>query len=145
MQIINSFEAGKRINGKIHIYVKVIVQQDGSYYMGKWDHRKHLPAEFSQLQDVKLIPTKDRGPVPKPTWTIAHPQSDTFSKTPALEDYLDPELKARTEHEIEVCERLRQHPHPNLALYHGCLITQGRVSGLIFNKYECNLLEKVNP
>ncbi|KAG8422543.1 hypothetical protein J3459_010284 [Metarhizium acridum] len=125
MQIINSFETGKKRNGKMHIYVKVIVKQDGNYYLGKWEDQ--------------------RGPIHKPTWTTAHPQSDTYSKQPELDDYLDMELETRMENEIEVCERVRRDPHPNLAVYHGCLLVQGRVLGLIFEKYERTLLEEVNP
>lgn len=47
--------------------------------------------------------------------------------------------------EIEICEVLRKHPHPNIATYYGCHANNGRASGLYFKRYEATLLEIVNP
>ncbi|KAK3294256.1 kinase-like domain-containing protein [Chaetomium fimeti] len=41
--------------------------------------------------------------------------------------------------EAEVCEILKKHPHPNLAQYHGCLVDNGRITGLCFTKYKSDL------
>jgi hypothetical protein len=70
MEIVESYEAGKRIHGNMQIYVKVIAKIDGEYYLSEWTDRKRRPSEFSQLQDVKLIPSKNRGPVLHPHWTV---------------------------------------------------------------------------
>jgi serine/threonine protein kinase len=145
MQVVESFESGKRIDGKFHIYVKVIVKRNGEYYIGKWPDRQQRPTEFSQLEDVKLIPTNNRGAVLRPHWTAAPDVDGYYIKKPSLEDYLDSELEARVEHEIEMCEFVKRFPHPNLAIYYGCLDVEGRVSELVFEKYETTLLEKVNP
>lgn len=58
---------------------------------------------------------------------------------------MDRNLEAKMAHEIEMCEVIRQHPHPNLAVFHGCVIKEKRVSGLVFEKYPLSLLEIVNP
>ncbi|KAG5959263.1 hypothetical protein E4U56_005062 [Claviceps arundinis] len=46
-------------------------------------------------------------------------------------------------HEIEAYELLRQHPHPNIAQYHGCVVSDGRVTGLCLAKYKMTLEERM--
>lgn len=145
IDIVNSYECRKKIDGKFHIFVKIIARQDGEYYLGKWEDRKQLPDEFSQLEDLKIIPTKNRGPALQPQWTVALPADGLWLKEPALEDYLNPNLERCMEHEINMCELIKQNPHPNLALYHGCLAVDGKAAGLLFQHYQYTLLEKVNP
>jgi serine/threonine protein kinase len=41
--------------------------------------------------------------------------------------------------EAEVCEILKKHPHPNIAQYHGCLVENGRITGLCFTNYKSDL------
>ena len=48
--------------------------------------------------------------------------------------------------ELRTCEVIRKNPHPNLATFYGCQISDdGRVSGLCFERYIENLMQKVNP
>ncbi|PTB69400.1 kinase-like protein [Trichoderma citrinoviride] len=145
MEIIDSFEVMKKVDGKFQIYVKVIVRQDDDYYIGKWRDRRQLPDKFSQLEDAKMIPTKDRGPVMNPQWTTAPQTGDFYVKKPDLQDYVDPKLEERVEHEVKMCELIKRQTHPNLASYYGCLSDQGRVVGICFKKYQKTLLESVNP
>lgn len=145
IDVVNSYECRKKIDGKFHIFVKIIARQDGEYYLGKWEDRKQLPDEFSQLEDLKIIPTKNRGPDLQTQWTVALPAHGLWLKEPALEDYLNPNLERCMEHEINMCELVKQNPHPNLALYHGCLAVDGKAAGLLFQHYQYTLLEKVNP
>lgn len=35
MEIVESYEVGKRIHGKTQIYVKVVAKKDGEYHLGK--------------------------------------------------------------------------------------------------------------
>ncbi|KAG5967567.1 hypothetical protein E4U58_002151 [Claviceps cyperi] len=46
-------------------------------------------------------------------------------------------------HEIAAYELLRQHPHPNIARYHGCVVSDGRITGLCFAKYKMTLEERM--
>lgn len=41
--------------------------------------------------------------------------------------------------EAEICEILMKTPHPNVAQYHGCLVENGRITGLCFTKYTSDL------
>lgn len=145
IDIVYSYEARKKIDGKFHIFVKVIVKRDDEYYLGKWQDRNKLPDDFSQLSDVKIIPTKNRGPDLRPQWTIALPADGLWLKKPNLEDDLSPNLEEYMQHEIDMCELLKQNPHRNLALYCGCLEADGKAAGLLFQHYKQTLLEKVNP
>ena len=105
MEIIKSYESKKRINGKLQIYVKVIAFHDGEYYTGNWKDRKKLPHELCQLEDSKIIKTRNRSLWPRSHWTMVVaplPRSHYWLKAPEIEDYQDNDLEARMEHEIEM-------------------------------------------
>ncbi|KAG6054941.1 hypothetical protein E4U32_006581 [Claviceps aff. humidiphila group G2b] len=46
-------------------------------------------------------------------------------------------------HEIAAYELLRQHPHPNISQYHGCVMSDGRITGLCLAKYKMTLEERM--
>lgn len=41
--------------------------------------------------------------------------------------------------EAKVCEILKMHPHPNIARCRGCLVENGRITGLCFTNYKSDL------
>lgn len=45
--------------------------------------------------------------------------------------------------EVEACEVLPRHPHPNIAQYLGCVTENGKVMGLYFKKYPVALSQKL--
>lgn len=140
MEIVQKNEAFKRIEGKMKFsYVRIFAQQDGILYAGKWPNRHGSPNTLEELQELKRIPTEDRGPGIKKSW------SAVFIKTPSLLAYVDGDLEKRIAREVETCEILRKKPHPNIATYYGCNESHGRVSGLCFKRYTSTLLEAVNP
>ncbi|KAL4806554.1 kinase-like domain-containing protein [Aspergillus unguis] len=120
-------------------YVQVFVLQDGILYTGKWTNRSDVPKTLQDLEEVKQIPTKDRGPEVNTAW------SAVYIKKPSLLAYIDGDLEKQIIREVETCELLRKHPHPNVATYYGYNGTDGRVSGLCFKQYKTTLLEAVNP
>lgn len=140
MEIVQKNEAFKRIDGKMKFsYVQVFVQQDGILYSGKWSNRLDSPKTLDDLQEVKQIPTEDRGPEVNDTW------SAVYIKTPSLLAYIDGNLDKQIAREVEICEILRKNPHPNIATYYGHKESRGRVLGLCFKRYTSTLLEVVNP
>jgi serine/threonine protein kinase len=149
MEIIQSAEAFKPVGDKLEFdRVEGIVRYNSVVYFGKWQDRRHPPLSLSELYDVKRVETDDRGPEVQPSWTVASskPSSSCYIKTPSLFDYAcTPDLERRILREVETCEVLRKHPHPNVASYRGCLETRGRVSGLCFKRYASTLADKVNP
>jgi len=54
-------------------------------------------------------------------------------------------VAARTIKDLKNCQMLMQHPHPNVLPYLGCLVEDGRVTGLCFKKASKTLMEMVNP
>ncbi|KAH6621615.1 kinase-like domain-containing protein [Chaetomium sp. MPI-SDFR-AT-0129] len=146
MEIIQSEEAFKLAGNKLEFdCVKGIVRHNESVYFGKWKDRTRSPLDLSELYDVKRVETDDRGPKVQLSWTVVLEQS-CYIKTPSLLDYAGtPDLERRIFREVETCEILRSHPHPNIASYYGCLETRGRVSSICFKKYVTTLAGKVNP
>ena len=142
MEVVQKNEAFKRIDGEMKFsYVRIFVRQDGTLYSGKWPNRLDLPKTLEDLQEVKRIPTEDRGPAVDSTSTW----SAVYVKTPSLLAYIDGDLEKQITREIETCELLRKNSHPNIATYYGYQETRGRVSGLCFKRYTFTLLEAVNP
>ncbi len=45
--------------------------------------------------------------------------------------------------EALIMQRLSGHPHPNLAKYHGVRVRRGRITGLVFKRYQRTLLDHV--
>ena len=140
MEIIQKNEAFKKIDGKMQFsYVHIFIRQDGILYSGKWSNRFETPKTLEDIQESRQIPTEDRGPEVKPTW------SAVYIKTPSLLSYAKNNIEKQVALEVEACEILRKNPHPNIATYYGYSEKNGRVSGLCFKRYKCTLLEAVNP
>ncbi|CAG8024690.1 unnamed protein product [Penicillium salamii] len=70
-------------------------------------------------------------------------------KAPSLSLYTprNPGLIAETWHtEVTICELLRKNPHPNIATYHGCSVSEdGEIRGVYFTYYAQTLMDRVNP
>jgi serine/threonine protein kinase len=148
MEIVNSAECFEDFGDECKFsYLQLIIRENGLLYSAKCLCRQPNVAELtlSKLDDVKLLHTKDRGHKVKPTWTILEGPHDYYIKTPNLWAYHDSDLEQNILHEIEVCEFLKLHPHSNIAFYGGCKSTNGRVSGISFERYALTLLERVNP
>jgi serine/threonine protein kinase len=146
MEIVESSETFKTINGKFQFYcVKGIVRQDNVLYSAKWKDRRQKPFDISQLYDVQQLETIDKAPKMRADWTVV-PGFDCYIKTPSLFEYCGShDIEKRILREVETCEVLRKHPHPNIASYYGCRETRGRVSGICFKQYTSTLAERVNP
>ncbi|KAG6054942.1 hypothetical protein E4U32_006582 [Claviceps aff. humidiphila group G2b] len=46
-------------------------------------------------------------------------------------------------HEIEAYELLRRHPHPSIVEYRGCVVEDGRITGICLTKYKMTLGERM--
>ena len=108
------------IDGKMKFsYVQTFVRQDGILYSGKWMNQLDSPKTLEDLQEVKQIPTEDRGPEVNTSWPVV------YVKTPSLLVYVDGNLEKQMTREVEICEILRKNPHPNIATYYGYRETHG--------------------
>lgn len=72
---------------------------------------------------------------------------NTYLKQPSLLQYgdtyatLEPSCQVLTE--VEACEVLIRHPHPNIARYSGCISEHGRIHGLCFVRYPMTLSQRL--
>jgi serine/threonine protein kinase len=140
MEIVQRNEAFKKVDGKMKFsYVQIFIQHDGILYCGKWGNRFSLPETLQDLQEVKQIPTEDRGPEAKTTW------SAVYVKRASLLAYANDNLDRQISREVDVCEILCQHLHPNIAIYYSYEESHGRVAGICYKRYTSTLLEVVNP
>jgi serine/threonine protein kinase len=145
MEIVKSAEGFKKIDGtyKFH-HVQLIVRKEGQLYFARCLHRK---PNLTELYEVQLLETTDRGPEVKTTWTLLDSRHDYYVKKPDLWAYRQPKsnLEQQIRREVEICELLKLHPHPNVAVYAGCTSANGRVSGLHFKRYTSTLAGSLNP
>jgi serine/threonine protein kinase len=82
---------------------------------------------------------------PKFTRAYYPPPQTTFLKRPSLLGYSPGDVYYdQVLNEIAACEILRQHPHPNIAPYFGCVVKDGRIRGLVFKRYHTTLGEMLN-
>lgn len=147
MEIVSHHEAFKWIENELRFHcVKGVVRIDGLLYLAEWHDRMKLPTKTSELRSLRKIYTEDRGPMIKPAWTVITPQQHHYVKTPNIHSFYGVStLEGLITREIETCELLKLHPHPNISPYSGCTELRGRVSGLCFKKHQQTLFEKVNP
>jgi serine/threonine protein kinase len=73
--------------------------------------------------------------------------SNSFIKRHSLLDYGDTiasrNLSTLLLNEARICEVLRINPHPNIAEYKGCVVDDGKITGLCFARYEYTLSQRV--
>ncbi|KAL1882681.1 hypothetical protein VTK73DRAFT_1593 [Phialemonium thermophilum] len=123
-------------------------QTDGQYFYAR--SPRHLcSASAVDLDELKLIemPTDHLWPVFDSRFSRApHPLApNSYVKRPSLIDYGDSPASCRLANQIlseaEICEIIKEHPHPSLAEYLGCVVEDERITGLCFVKYEMTLAE----
>ncbi|KAK0120235.1 hypothetical protein ONS95_011641 [Cadophora gregata] len=134
------------------LYTRIIYRFEGELYSSRTSQR--IPSGSKDidprlLTNTTLIPidaysqrfTTGMTRAPNP------PPPNTYIKRPNLLAYdakLSPDL--HTLDEIQACEILKMHPHENLAIYFGCVVSSDdRVLGLCFEAYCQTLMERVNP
>ena len=133
-------------------HTKVILRKGDQYYYATTRNRYRTTSEVVP-GSLKLhpIPTSKIWPQFKKGFTVAPKPlpPGCYVKQPSLLHYGD--TKASTEQsslllqEARVCETLKKRPHPNIAQYLGCIVSNdGRIKGLCFVKYGVNLFDRVN-
>ncbi|SPO04567.1 uncharacterized protein DNG_07252 [Cephalotrichum gorgonifer] len=124
---------------------KIIIRQGDSVIMATTDKRG------SELKGLDLEPL-ERIPIPPEHFCPEFKAGLTRAPTPLAEEIYvkkprlfywhpgdDGSSAALILQEADVCEILNQHPHPNIAQYHGCLVKDGRITGLCLTNYKLSL------
>lgn len=147
MEVIQHHETFKLVENQLRFKcVKGIVRIEGVLHVAEWDDRHNVPSKPEQVQLLQQLRTEDRGPLIRPDWTMSPRNDDYYIKKPDLYAYYSvTDLEGQIAREVELCELLKEHPHPNVATYFGCTAARGRVTGICFKRYKISLFEHVNP
>lgn len=129
-------------------HTHILFRSNNTIYSGQSPKRGNQQ-DFSRLDDldnVQAIPTEAYMPLLPPGYTVVADATDSYIKKPNLMSFeTGIDLNRFILLEADVGEALRRHPHPNLAEYHGCTTSEGRISGLCFKRYPQSLEAKINP
>jgi serine/threonine protein kinase len=131
-------------------HTKLILKDGQQYYYAITPRRcRSIPKiDISDL-DLQPIPSSQIWPKFTEEFTRA-PEPlppNAFVKQPSLLDYGDTiastNLSSLLQHEDRMCEVLRNHPHPNIVEYYGCVAKEDKLVGLCFVRYKCTLADIV--
>jgi serine/threonine protein kinase len=133
-------------------HTRLILRRDNEYFYARTDWRildlHPSAADISQLE-LNKIPMENVWPPMDPRFTPAPDPlpPNCYVKQPSLLYYSDTpaslEPARQVLAEVEACEVLQQHPHPNIAQYFGCVTMDGKITGLCFHKYPITLSQKL--
>jgi serine/threonine protein kinase len=118
-------------------------------YFGQSNLRKYALTAKDIKDSLEFLPDDDVYPeVPRSKITIFSALMDdtVFLKGPKLNTVfkgtgLLPKLLLQ---EAEIMELLLRNPHPNIIRYHGCLIRRGRIVGLVLDRYDMTLKQRLD-
>ncbi|KAL2783830.1 kinase-like domain-containing protein [Aspergillus keveii] len=134
-------------------YSRIIFQRDGLLYEGRSTSRYRSKTDVKEedLYKITAIAVENLHPDYERNFTKACNYLETdewYVKRLNLSHYdlQNPDrLKGQTIEEVKTCEYLKERPHPNIAVYHGCEVKDGKITGLCFQRYGETLMERVNP
>lgn len=156
-EILEINEAFETINGSFGFAGTLVVYRMNCQLYHGMLRARYYPSTVvnpEDLTDVNQIPSSAYSPLYSTDLTRAHDPlpKDIHVKRPRLNSYdrisQSPQPNTIAESllaEAKVCELLMQHPHPNIAIYHGCQVSGDRITGLCFKKYSHTLMKEVNP
>ncbi|KAI0469458.1 kinase-like protein [Xylaria cf. heliscus] len=147
MEVQTQSEAFEEKNGDwVFSHTKIILRKGSEFYYAVTSRRQRAQFDPNELKCIR-IPNEHIYPAASPSFLcVPDPlPSNVYIKTPDLLAY-EPapaslNLPSQTLQEIQVCELLRQYPHPNIAQYLGCLVTDNKIHGICFAKYKMTLTE----
>lgn len=127
-------------------YILVELQDGHNFYSARSSERT-TKIDASKLETTP-IRVENYRPLFSDELTIAPALIlvNCWEKFPNLPFYNPTEptrLRERMLREARVGESLMQHPHPNVATYHGCVVRRGRIARLCFTWYYQNLVDRV--
>jgi serine/threonine protein kinase len=147
MEVQTQSEAFEEKDGDwVSSHTKVILRKGSEFYYAVTSRRQSANFDPNQLECVR-IPDEDIYPAATTNFLRAPDPlpSNVYIKTPSLLAYESSPTPINFAHqilqEIQMCEILRQHPHPNIAQYLGCLVTDNKITGVCFVKYNMTLAE----
>jgi hypothetical protein len=130
-------------------FTSVTALVNGSAFAGKSPQRMEEVDEIEVLNLLRPVPLENINPLIPDGFTTLPLSSVThdahYLKAPSFM-YDDSEpgctfVAACLLNEATVLEKLRGHPHPNIAQYFGCVVKDGRVTQICLKRYKCSLAD----
>lgn len=124
-------------------YTSVTALVQGEAYAGKVNQHMEDVDEIEAMSCLALVPVESIYPLCPDDFTRASKTGDCYLKSPTF-TYEDGLLGCTFVadcllNEATALEKLRKHPHPNIAKYHGCVVKDGRVTQLCLERYPRSL------
>lgn len=130
-------------------YTSITAVVNGDAFAGRSDQRMENLDEVEVLNLLRPVPVENINPLIPDGFVQAPSVSHDahYLKTPSFM-YEDSEpgrtfIAKCLLHEATVLEQLRNHPHPNIVEYFGCVVKDGRIAQLCLKRYECSLADDV--
>ena len=134
----------------------VVYQVQGLLYHAKLKGRCSSPSivNAEDLMNVKQIPASAYDPKFPVGFTLSpgslpngcHVKKPRLINCDRISEGPQPSLIAEDIlREARIYELLTLHPHPNIATYLGCQVSDGTITGLCLKKYPHTLMKEVNP
>lgn len=127
----------------------VILQRGEQYFFGRDSRRKgdidpirlsleHIPITHIRAPFMAGLTMAPELPVDFEDIYIKEPSLLAYGHCSVAEQqtFFEPQLQ-----EAQVYEQLRRSPHPNIGVYYGCLVKDGRIKGLCLQRYSRTLAE----
>lgn len=129
-------------------HTKVILKKGGDLFYARTNQRQSATIDLNQLEAIPIpkdhiypafnpIFTQAPNPLPPKTY-VKRPNVIYYGDTTATMNFAPTILN-----EVNKCEVLRRHPHPNIAQYLGCLVEGGRIYGICFVEYQQSLAQRL--
>lgn len=143
-------------------------QEEWSHTLIKLEHNNDIfqarsTSRLMKLEEIKISDLEiESSPIPKENIYPLYPGELLVAPNPLPDDYYvkkqnlmlyDTPLALSQDkaypgqlllQEAKLCEILSRHPHPNIATYRGCVVEEGRITGLCFTKYRQTLSKRAD-
>jgi serine/threonine protein kinase len=152
MEILKTSECFP-FNPEEPIFTIVVFKQYAQIYTARFNGRCTSKTDISPENLTKTVKLDISAfqPVYSEKYTRAQPFRQHFVKRPNLLSYFPcnqtskHRISEEVLQEVQVCEKLKLQPHPNIAEYIGCEVNDGKISGICFKQYKQPLQQKLNP
>lgn len=151
MEVQEQGEIWEDVDGDLQFsHTMVIFREGDNYFHARYNDRMMLLAQINpKVLETHQIPTEHLWPVYSKDLTLAPDPLpvNSYIKRPCMMQYAQndpygiPDLFIA---EARIYEILKQHPHPNIAQYFGCVVRENRIMGLCLAKYHITLKDRLN-
>jgi hypothetical protein len=143
------FEDSNGTNTPVFKYTSVTALVSGSAFAGQSPQRMEDVDEIEVLNLLRPVPLENINPLIPDRFTQVPLDSVThdahYLKAPSfMYEESAPGHSFVADcllNEATVLEKLRGHPHPNIAQYFGCVVRDGRITQVCLKRYQCSLAD----